>query len=281
MRVLIAADSEGQAGLVREPVLAEGGREKWMRRILRRPPAVTYGISQAEFNRQQMSREAAASARGALAAGASEVLVLDGGFIRGHSPVGLVIIPEMLPRGTKLAQGGIPLKVLASEGWDAAIFIGRHAKAGTRDGVMAHTYSNLSIEKLTINGQEVGEIAIEALQLGHYGISLVLLSGDVAACREAETLVPSLRTVPTKRGFGEHQAISFHVDDVCDRIERECRDVLQNGSDAKPLVWPAPFTVQLTCKSNAAAKRRALRHKAASTNGRTITYQANTALEIY
>ncbi|MEK9967983.1 MAG: M55 family metallopeptidase [Ferrovibrio sp.] len=281
MRVLIVADSEGQAGLVRERVPRAGWRERLRTRLLRRPAEYTYGLFQAEFNREQMSREAAACARAALAAGAREVVVLDGGFIRGYTPVGLVIIPQMLPKGTKLAQGGVPLNALAAEGWDAAIMIGCHAKAGTKDGVMAHTFSDHSIASLAVNDTEIGEIAVEALVLGHYRIPVVLVSGDAAACREAVELLPSVRTVCTKRGFGAHIAVSLHVEDACDLLEQETRTALADIGTAKPLIWPAPFSVRLTCRSEDIAKRRAHRYPSASVTGRVISYQAATAQDIY
>jgi D-amino peptidase len=281
MRVLIVADSEGQAGLVRERVPQGGWRQRLMSRFLRKPADYTYGLFQAEFNREQMSREAAACARGALAAGATEVVVLDGGFIRGHTPVGLVIIPQALPRGTKLAQGGVSLKALAAEGWDAAVMIGCHAKAGTKDGVMAHTFSDLSIESLAVNGTEIGEIAVEALILGQHGVPVVLVSGDAAACREAADLLPHVRTACMKQGFGAHMAVSLHVDDACDLLEQETRAALGEIGKMKPLIWSAPFSVRLTCRSRDIAMRRASRYPSASVNDRVVSYQAMTAQDIY
>ena len=57
--------------------------------------------------------------------------------------------------------------------------------AGVGDGVMAHTFSSAEIENMWLNGKRIGEIAIEALQIGIFGVPVVMVSADEAGCREA------------------------------------------------------------------------------------------------
>ena len=41
--------------------------------------------------------------------------------------------------------------------YDACMFVGYHAKKGTLEGIMSHTYSGGNIESLHVNGVEVGQ----------------------------------------------------------------------------------------------------------------------------
>ncbi|MFC7634544.1 M55 family metallopeptidase [Paraburkholderia humisilvae] len=49
-------------------------------------------------------------------------------------------------------------RLRATEGADAAILVGWHAKAGTPRACLPHTYTE-RIKRLTIDGREVGESA--------------------------------------------------------------------------------------------------------------------------
>ncbi len=96
MKVYILTDSEGQAAITRE-----------------RDPKVVYGPWQAEYNRRRATDETAACVEAAKESGATEILVHDCGFIRGVSPGGLIQYYDELPRGIKIAMGGVGLpKVL-------------------------------------------------------------------------------------------------------------------------------------------------------------------------
>ena len=50
------------------------------------------------------------------------------------------------------------------QGCDAALFVGMHARAGTRDGVMNHTISGRDFQNLWFNGTLVGETGINAVR---------------------------------------------------------------------------------------------------------------------
>ncbi len=112
MKVYILVDSEGQACITRE-----------------KGPDRAYGTFQAEYNRRRATEEAAAAVAGAQKAGASDILVHDAGFVRNHTPVGLTLYYDELPRGIRIAMGGSPIKAVAAEGFDAAFLIGHHAMA--------------------------------------------------------------------------------------------------------------------------------------------------------
>src|ERR671924_1764540 len=82
-----------------------------------------------------------------------------------------------------------------------------HAKAGTPDGVLAHTVAGQAWRELKFNGTSVGETGINAALCGQWGCPVLLVTGDEAVCREArELLGDGLTTVAVKRGIGRASA---------------------------------------------------------------------------
>lgn len=240
MKVYLGMDSEGSACVVRE-----------------KDPKTVYGIWQAEYIRQRATEEASAAVAGARAAGATDILVHDIGFIRGASPVGLVLNYDDLPRGIRIALGGAPIKRVIDSSFDAAILLGHHAMAGVEDGVMAHTFSSAEIENMWLNGRRIGEIAIEALQIGVFGVPVVMVSADEAGCREAREWLGNVEVAPTKTGIATHWAISLHPDDACELIRAKTMTALQRLNDFKPFTLEPPFELRVDCYTEEQAQRRA------------------------
>lgn len=91
-------------------------------------------------------------------------------------------------------------------GYDAMLFVGQHAMAGTVNAPLRHTYSSRTVEYYMLNGSFIGEFGCRALIAGRQGVPTVFLAGDDKAAREAEMFVPEIETVATKRGHGEEAA---------------------------------------------------------------------------
>ena len=240
MKVYIAGDSEGSACVV-----GQAGEQNG------------YGTWQAEYIRRRATAEAAAAVEGAREAGATEILVHDVGFIRGSSPGGLVLHYDDLPPGIHIALGGAPIKHVIDSRFDAAMLLGHHAMAGTADGVMAHTFSSVTIEKMVLNGQAIGEIGIEALQIGHFGVPVVMVSADEAGCREAQAWLGEIELAPTKQGLGPHWAISRHPADAAALIRARARTALERLDDFAPLTMDPPYELWTHCYTEEQARARA------------------------
>src|SRR5205807_630429 len=73
-------------------------------------------------------------------------------------------------------------------GFDAALFIGYHARAGTRNAILDHTYAD-RIHEVRLNGKPVGELGINAAFAGVHGVPVALVSGDAALAAEAQDLL--------------------------------------------------------------------------------------------
>ena len=86
VKLYIAVDTEGEACITRES-----------------SATAAYGTFQAEYLRTVATREAAAAVEGAREAGADDIVVHDSGFIRGVTPIGMVLLYDELPRGIRIA----------------------------------------------------------------------------------------------------------------------------------------------------------------------------------
>ena len=189
MRVHIISDMEGVAGIV-----------KWQQ--------VSGGENLYDEGRVLYTEEINAAVRGAKAAGATEIVVMDNhGAGREYSFNSLV--PDLLDPACEyvVQQEWTEYTGFLESGCDAALLVGMHAMAGTADGVLSHTVSGQAWQSLRFNGTLVGETGINAALCGHWGVPVVLVTGDRAVCTEArELLGDALTTVEVKEGLGRFSA---------------------------------------------------------------------------
>src|ERR687883_1802133 len=202
MRVHIISDMEGIAGIV-----------KWEQ--------VTGGHQMYEEGRRLYTEEINAAVRGARAAGATEIVVMDcHGAGKGWNFNSLV--PDLLDPGCEyvVQKEWTEYTEFLEQGCDAALFVAMHAMAGAADGVMNHTVSGQAWRNLSFNGTLVGETGINAALCGTWGCPVLLVTGDEAVCREGrELLGDALTTVPVKRGLGRFSARTIHPAKARDAIE--------------------------------------------------------------
>jgi D-amino peptidase len=240
MRVLIMSDMEGVSGIVVWDQV-EGGKPMY------------------EEGRKLYTEEINAAVRGARAAGATEIVVVDchgaGGGWTFNS-----LIPELLDPGCDWVahHAWSRYTELLEQGCDACLLIGMHARSGTPDGVLCHTISTTTWRNLWFNDDLVGESGINAALCGHYGCPILLVTGDQATCRETtELLGTGLTTVAVKRGLSRYSARQIPPVRARQMIEGGARRALDNLSAVKPYVpaTPTVITVELGSVDTAARFR--------------------------
>lgn len=132
------------------------------------------------------------------------------------------------------------------DGYDAMLFVGQHAMAGTIDAPLRHTYSSRAIESYRLNGTFVGEFGCRALVAGQQGVPTVFLSGDDKAAHEAEQCIPAIETAVTKCGRGEEAADHLDRDEACDRIERGAARAVERIDEIPPFTsLEPPYTLTI------------------------------------
>jgi D-amino peptidase len=204
-----------------------------------------------EEGRKLYTEEINAAVRGARAAGATEIVVMDHhGAGGGYSFNSLV--PELLDPGCEFVvqQEWTQYTGFLEQGVDACLLVGMHARAGTRDGVLNHTVSGQAWQNLWFNGTLVGETGINAALCGAFGCPVVLVTGDRATCAEAaELLGPALTTVQVKEGIGLRAARHLVPARARELIEAGARSALADVTAVAPYDPGRPAELRVEYKN--------------------------------
>ena len=220
-RILIVTDLEGAGGVNdRDEQLLPG-----QRRYLE--------------SRRILTGEVNAAIRGARSAGATRIVIWDG-----HDGSRTLSIDE-IDSAAELIQGKpTPANYYMSEkAYDGVMFIGQHAMAGAKDGVLSHSQS-FNVKRIALNGRDVGEIGQVAAIAGHFGIPVVMLAGDQAACDEITALQPKAATVAVKRLAGKASTLSLSHPEATRRIEEAARKAVTQIAGYTP--WKIAGPVEMT-----------------------------------
>jgi D-amino peptidase len=226
MRVLIMTDMEGVSGIV-----------TW--------DQVSGGAPQYEAGRILYTEEINAAVRGAKAAGATEIVVVDchgaGGDWSFNS-----LLPELLDPDCEWVahHPWSRYTEMLENGCDACLLVGMHARNNTPDGVLCHTISTVRWRNLWFNDDLVGECGINAALCGHYGVPIALVTGDTAVVRECrEYLGEGFTGVAVKHGLSRYSARQIPPVRARQMIEDGAKHALQNLNRVRPYVPASPVTL--------------------------------------
>lgn len=223
--------------------------------------------------RRLMTQDVNAGIQGAFDGGADQVFVSDG-----HGGGKNVLIEELDSRVRLNSGAPSPYAMVTGVdgGVNALAYIGYHARAGTKKGVLAHTWS-LSVLNLWLNDLLVGEIGLNASLAGHYGIPLIMISSDQAGCDEAAALFKGVETVAVKTGTGSFAAECLPPE-VTHGLIREAmaRAVkrFKNGDAPAPLSTTYPVTVTVELTQPPMADTVSLLPYITRVDGRKVQFQA-------
>jgi len=244
MNVLIMSDMEGVSGIV-----------KWAQ--------VNGGAAMYEEGRRLYTEEINAAVRGAKAAGATRIIAVDC-HGAGQDWTFNSFVPELLDEDCEWVSGHAwsrYTEMFDEIGCDAALMVGMHARAGTPDGVLCHTISTTTWRNLYFNDDLVGEFGINSALCGHYGVPVVLITGDEATCREGvELLGEKLTTVAVKKGLTRYSARNIPPVRARKMIEDGAKQALRSRKRPKPYVPRKPTTIAVDLGSVDSAAQFMGRH---------------------
>ncbi len=146
---------------------------------------------------------------------------------------------------------------------------------------MAHTFSSVTIERMSLNGKPIGEIGLEALQLGVFDIPVVMVSADEAGCREAKEWLGNIELAAVKKGLSTHRAISLHPEDACELIRSKAKLALQRLKEFAPLKMEGPFKLQVDCFTEQQAQARAQKVSGQLIGSKSYIVQSRNPLDLY
>lgn len=179
----------------------------------------------------------AALVRGLREGGVSKIVVVDG-----HGG-GNNFLPHLMVPGASYVTGQ-PRKAVQGldKSCDGVILLGYHAMKGTRDGVLNHTQNSSAETRYWYNERESGEIAQTALVAGSFGIPVIMVTGDVATCREARRFLGSdVVTVATKRGISREAAELYPFEETRPAIREGAKRALAALAGRKPYKLRMPI----------------------------------------
>jgi D-amino peptidase len=227
LKIHISVDMEGVGGVVTGEQLGPAGFE--------------YG----RF-REFMTREALAAVQSAKAAGATEIIVADA-----HGN-GQNLLIEQFPADVRVIRSWprrLGMVAGIDDGIDAAIFIGYHAGTNNPAGVRAHTFSSANLTRVALNGTNVTEGAWNAAIAGHFGVPVVMMSGDDAAIAEVRKAVGNIEAAETKRTLGFHSALTLTPQAAAALIGERVTAAFKRRPEFRPMKVQTPVVVDVSFKN--------------------------------
>jgi D-amino peptidase len=258
LRIYISADMEGVVGAVTGEQLGPGGFEY-------------------ERFRQFMTDEVNAAIDAARAAGATEFLVSDS-----HGN-GQNLLIEQLPDDVMIVRSWPrPLGMMEGidETFDGVIFIGYHASTANTRGVRAHTMSSANITGLRLNGIEMTEGSMNAAIAGHFGVPVILVSGDDAAVAENQVIIGDIEGAVVKWAKGFHSAQTLTPEAAYEVIRTRTASAISRIGDFQPYVLDTPIELELSLKHYMPVETLSYLPNVDKVNSHTIRFVGEDMIEI-
>ena len=258
LKVYISADMEGVAGAVTGEQLGPAGFEY-------------------QRFREFMTAEVLAAIEGARAAGATEIVVGDS-----HGN-GQNLLIDRLPQDVRVVRSW-PRPAMMMEGIDstfgAAILLGYHAGTTNPAGVRAHTLSSANYARVALNGTDVPEAGLSAAIAGHFGVPVVMISGDDVAVAEARRLIGDVEGAVVKQALSFHSAATLTPQAAQALIRDRAREGVARRAQLKPYVVRAPVQLDVTFKNYRPAEVLAYLPIVVRTDAHSIRFRGRDVLEV-
>ncbi len=257
LRVFISVDMEGIGGIGTPKMTSSSGKD--------------YALG-----RELMTAEVNVVVSAIFEHGPAEVVVNDS-----HGDM-QNLLHTRLDQRVEYIQGNIkPLGMVQGldESFDAAIFIGYHARARTENAFIAHTGSG-SVKGLWINDVEVGEGGLNAYFAGAHGVPVILASGDSAFTLQFRKVVDA-RTVATKEAIGSSVARLYHPQLVHARLRAATLEALAGLSSANHIRVKEPVKIRMRFATTTRADILQAVPGLRRVDGTTVEIEAQTMVEAY
>ncbi len=254
MRVYVSVDMEGVAGVVHPQQVKRGGEDF-------------------DLARRWMTHEVNAAIDGAMSSGASSVVVNEA-----HGDMRTLLLDEIDDRATVIAGSLKPGSMVAGIDGDfgVAFFLGYHAGAGTRAGILDHTYYGRVVSAVRVNGVRFDEGAINAAVCGEAGVPLGLVTGDSRVCADARERFGEIETVEVKEPLSRYAARTLTpararplIRDAAARAVVRARD-----GELRPYRPDSPFQLEIDFVNSGCADAAELVPFSERAGGLTVTYEA-------
>jgi D-amino peptidase len=226
LKIYISADMEGVVGTVTGDQLGPSGFEY-------------------ETARRWMTEEVNAAIRGARAGGATEILVSDS-----HGNGQNLLLDELPDDISVIRSWPRHLGMMAGidDTFDGVIFVGYHTSTNNSAGVRAHTMSSARLTSVRLNGVPVPEAGLNAAIAGHFGVPVIMITGDDAIAGEATNLLGEIETAVVKKALGFHSAETLMPEAAYRLIEQTAARAVARIGDFEPWDLGSPVELEVSFK---------------------------------
>ena len=229
MRLFISVDMEGTSGLER------------LEEIFR-------GLPGYDTFRQLMGGDCNAVIQGAIEGGATDIVVSDShGYMCNMRPDDLM--PEVQLRRGQLKRQWCQMKGF-DESFDAALLIGFHAKAGTAEAILSHTWIP-GFRDVRVNGQSVPEPSLNTWLAGSFGVPVGMLSGDDYVIAQAQRVLGDIEYAQVKKSTGYFSGNHLPLDQSRKLLRETAKRAVTNAKKIKPVKCELPVTIEVDMSADA------------------------------
>jgi len=257
LKIFLSSDMEGTAGVVDwEQCVGDG--------------------PQAAAGRKLLLDEVNAAIEGAMTGGATEVVVNDS-----HSTMRNLPPDALVGEASYISGSHKPLYMMQGldDSFDAVLFVSYHGSVGAPAG-LSHTYSPRVVVEARLDGVVTGEAGINALVAAHYGVPVVLVTGDRCACEETAALIPGVHAAVVKEPVSRTAAHSLHPSRACALI----RDTAEKAVAAAAATEPPPLasaTLEVSVRTTDIAEAASWARGVDRTGPRELRIRGESALATY
>ena len=257
LKVFISVDMEGIGGIGTAAMANASGKD--------------YALG-----RRLMTDEVNAVVGAILQRGPAQILVNDS-----HGDMQNLLHTELDPRVSYIQGAVKPYGMVEGldSTFDAAIFLGYHARAGTAGGFLAHTGSGI-VKGLWLNDLEAGEGELNAAYAGSLGVPVILASGDSAFVDQFAKTVPA-ELVSTKVAVTPQSARLHHPTVVRDRLVAATGRALGKVSSARAWTTATPVRVRIRFADVTLPQILQAMPGVEQTDGYTVTFTARNMADAY
>ena len=258
MKIFISADMEGISGVVDIEQTLPGARDY-------------------ERSRRLMTKEVNAVIEAAFEHGADEVLVSDS-----HGNNNNILIEGLYPRATLISGSYQPLDMMQGidNSVDAVFFVGYHARAGTPEAVIDHTYV-FRVINVKINDKLMGEAGINGRLAGSFGVPVAFVSGDQKAIMCAKEELNNPVSVVVKESISRTAAKIYPFPLVKERLTAGVSEAMKNIKLFKPTVEEGPVKLEVSFSISNMAEICLLIPGVTKKDGRTVIYSGKEYMEVF
>jgi D-amino peptidase len=257
LKIFLSSDMEGTAGVVDwEQCVGDG--------------------PQAAAGRRLLLDEVNAAIEGALGGGATEIVVNDS-----HSTMRNLPPDALAGEASYISGSHKPLYMMQGldGSFDAVLFVSYHGSVGAPAG-LSHTYNPRAVVEARLDGVVTGEAGINALVAAHYGVPVVLVTGDRCACEETAALIPGVHAAVVKEPVSRVAAHSLHPARARQLIRETAEQAVAGAAAAEPPPL-ASATLEISVRTTDVAEAASWVRGVDRTGPRELRIRGNDPLQTY